>query len=50
MENVRLSVGDFVALTNQTLEYAYPSVEIEGEVQGFKVNQNKYVFSISKTK
>lgn len=44
MEKVRLSVGDFVALTNQTLEYAYPSVEVEGEVQGFKVNQGKYVF------
>jgi exodeoxyribonuclease VII large subunit len=38
------SVGDFVALLNQTLEYAYPSVEIEGEVASFKVNQGKYVF------
>lgn len=46
MENqsLRLSVGDFIALTNQTLEYAYPSVEIEGEVSGFKVNQGKFVF------
>ncbi len=43
-QSPRLSVGDFVAATNQTLEYAYPQVEIEGEVQGFKVNQNKYVF------
>ena len=43
-ELVRLSVSDFIALTNQTLEYAYPSVEIEGEVSSFKVNQNKYVF------
>jgi len=41
---LRLSVSDFIALTNQTLEYAYPSVEIEGEVAAFKVNQNKYVF------
>ena len=38
------SVGDFVALLNQTLEYAYPSIEIEGEVASFKVNQGKYVF------
>jgi hypothetical protein len=30
MENVRLSVSDFIAVTNQTLEYAYPSVEVEG--------------------
>lgn len=40
----RLSVSDFVAITNQTLEYAYPSVEIEGEVSSFKVNQGKFVF------
>lgn len=48
MENaastVRLGVGDFIALTNQTLEYAYPHVEVEGEVASFKVNQGKYVF------
>ncbi|HRF28769.1 MAG TPA: exodeoxyribonuclease VII large subunit [Candidatus Saccharibacteria bacterium] len=43
-ETVRLSVSDFVALTNQTLEYAYPSVEVEGEVASFKVNQQKFVF------
>lgn len=43
-EIIRLSVGEFVSLTNQTLEYAYPSIEIEGEVSSFKVNQNKYVF------
>ncbi len=44
MEKVLLSVSDFIALTNQTLEYAYPSIEIEGEVASFKVNQGKYVF------
>lgn len=44
MENVLLSVSDFVALTNQTLEMAYPSVTMEGEVASFKVNQGKYVF------
>lgn len=43
-QNVRLSVSEFIALTNQTLEYAYPNIEIEGEVSGFKVNQGKYVF------
>lgn len=37
-------VSDFIAYLNQTLEYAYPSVNIEGEVASFKVNQNKYVF------
>ena len=40
----KLSVSDFIALTNQTLEYAYPMIEIEGEVSGFKVNQGKFVF------
>jgi exodeoxyribonuclease VII large subunit len=44
MPNLRLSVSDFIALTNQTLEYAYPNVEIEGEVASFKVNQGKFVF------
>ena len=43
MENVLLSVSEFVALTNQTLEYAYPSVTIEGEIAEFKVSQGKWV-------
>lgn len=38
------SVSDFVASLNQTLEYAYPIVEVEGEVASFKVNQGKWVF------
>jgi exodeoxyribonuclease VII large subunit len=40
----KLTVSDFIAITNQTLEYAYPLVEIEGEVASFKVNQGKFVF------
>lgn len=44
MENTLISVSDFIALTNQTLDYAYPSVTIEGEVASFKVNSGKYVF------
>lgn len=40
----RFSVSDFIAVTNQTLEMSYPSVEVEGEVSSFKVNQGKYVF------
>jgi exodeoxyribonuclease VII large subunit len=38
------SVSDFIAVFNQTLEYAYPNVVIEGEVASFKVSQNKFVF------
>ena len=47
MENTvtpQFSVSEFVATLNQTLEYAYPLVEIEGEVASFKVNQQKFVF------
>ena len=38
------SVSDFIAVVNQTFEYAYPNVVIEGEVASFKVNQGKFVF------
>lgn len=37
-------VSDFLASLNQTLEYAYPTVVIEGEVASFKINQGKWVF------
>jgi len=40
----KFTVSDFVAVTNQTLEYAFPLVEVEGEVSSFKVNQGKFVF------
>ena len=35
---------EFIAVTNQTLEYAYSSVVLTGEVASFKVNQGKWVF------
>jgi len=44
MENQLISVSDFIALANQTFEYAYPTVAIEGEVSSFKINSGKYVF------
>ncbi len=44
MEKIQYSVSDFIAITNQTLDYAYPSAEIEGEVASFKVNQAKFIF------
>ena len=40
----KFSVSQFINLTNQTLEFAYPSVQVVGEVSSFKVNQDKYVF------
>jgi exodeoxyribonuclease VII large subunit len=43
-EPLVLGVSDAIALINQTLEYAYPTLTIEGEVSGFKVNKDRYVF------
>lgn len=44
MEPIVVSVSDAIALINQTLDYAYPTLVVEGEVSGFKVNKDKYVF------
>lgn len=37
-------VTEFVAYTNQTLEYAYPYVSIVGELANFKISKNKWVY------
>lgn len=39
-----LGVSDLIALVNQTLEYAYPSVVVEGELSSFKLSKGKFVF------
>lgn len=39
-----LAVSDFVALLNQTLEYAYPSVMVRGELANFRVSKNRWVY------
>jgi exodeoxyribonuclease VII large subunit len=44
METTPISVSDAIALINQTLEYAYPTLVVEGEVSSFKVNQSKFAF------
>jgi len=44
MQEVKYTVSEFNAVCNQTLEFAYPTVVVEGEVGSFKVNQGKYVF------
>ena len=44
MNSPIFGVSDFLASINQTLEYAYPTVAVVGEVSSFKVNQGKYVF------
>jgi len=43
-EQLALTPTEFIAVTNQTLEYAYSNVMIEGEVASFKVSQDKWVF------
>src|SRR5215213_1293951 len=44
MEKTPLTVSDSIALINQTLDYAYPVLVVEGEISSFKVNRDKYVF------
>ena len=46
MDNNELvfSVSDFVAVLNQTLEYAYPTVTIVGELSNFRISKNKWVY------
>jgi exodeoxyribonuclease VII large subunit len=41
---VELSVSQFVALLNQTLEYAYGGVVITGEMANFRVSKNRWVY------
>lgn len=39
-----VTVSECIALVNQTLEFAYPTIAIEGEIAGFTINQGKYIF------
>ena len=43
-EDLELSVSDFIALLNQTLEFAYPSVIISGELANLRVSKNRWVY------
>ncbi len=40
----RFTVSEFIEIANQTLDYAFPFVEIEGEVMSFKTSKNRWVF------
>lgn len=44
MDDLVLSVSDFVGVFNQTLEYAYPEVVIVGELANFRVSKNRWVY------
>ncbi|MCL1929700.1 exodeoxyribonuclease VII large subunit [Candidatus Saccharibacteria bacterium] len=39
-----LGVSDAIAVINQSLEYAFPVVQVVGEVASFKINHDKWVF------
>jgi exodeoxyribonuclease VII large subunit len=43
-DDLVLTVSDFVAVFNQTLEYAYPSVTVVGELANFRVSKNRWVY------
>lgn len=43
-EQTVFTVGEFVSVLNQTLEYAYPNVTVTGEVANFKISKNKWVY------
>lgn len=38
------NVSEFVAVFNQTLEFAYPSVSVVGELANFRVSKNRWVY------
>ncbi|MET0779302.1 MAG: exodeoxyribonuclease VII large subunit [Candidatus Saccharimonadales bacterium] len=43
-EDIAFSVSEFVAILNQTLEFAYPSVTVTGEIANFRVSKNRWVY------
>lgn len=43
-EEIIFSVSDFVAVLNQTLEFAYPSVMVQGELANLRVSKNRWVY------
>ena len=44
MADVAFTVSEFVAVLNQTLEYAYPNVVVTGELANFRVSKNRWVY------
>lgn len=44
MELITVSPSEFVALLNQTLEFAYPSVVVEGELANFRISKGRWVY------
>lgn len=43
-DDITFTVSDFVAVLNQTMDYAYPSVSIVGELANFRISKNRWVY------
>lgn len=43
-EPLVLGVSEFVAVFNQTISYAYPSITIEGELSSLRVSKNRWLY------
>ncbi len=43
-EPVSVSVSELVGFINQTLDYAYPSIEVTGELANLRVSKGKWVY------
>ncbi|HSX35525.1 MAG TPA: exodeoxyribonuclease VII large subunit [Patescibacteria group bacterium] len=43
-QELQFSVSEFVAVLNQTLDYAYPVVTVMGELANFRVSKNRWVY------
>lgn len=39
-----VTVSEFVALINQTFEFAYPNIDVVGELANLRVSKNKWVY------
>lgn len=44
MNDLVFGVSDFVAVFNQTIEHAYPSATVVGELANFRVSKNRWVY------
>lgn len=44
MIDIEFSVSEFVGVFNQTIDFAYPSVVIQGELANFRITKNNWVY------
>ena len=44
MQTPRFTVSEFIEILNETLDYAFPLIEIEGEISNFKTSKGKWGF------